>query len=98
MQGLPHAFRDVIATNGTAIKVSVETEIGGDWYLQYNSAKWELILTPPAEFAAEISIPPDIGWKLFSKGIKPADAEIYVEINGDISLAKRALQMVSVMA
>jgi len=98
MRGLPHAFKGVIADNGAVIKISVSTEIGGNWYLRYNSANWELTLNPPAEFAAEISIPPEIAWKLFSKGIKPADSESYVEINGEKSLAKRVLQMVSVMA
>lgn len=98
MQGLPHTFRDVIAEEGTAIKVSISTEIGGNWYLQKKASKWELTTDIPQTFAAEISISPDIAWKLFSKGIKSDEAKPLVEIKGNQELGERVLNMVSVMA
>ena len=98
MQGLPHTFRDVIAEHGTAIKVSISTEIGGDWYLQKNASKWDLTADRPQIFAAEIFISPEIAWKIFSKGISPTEAKKSVEILGDNFLADKVLQMVSVMA
>ncbi|MGE0931736.1 maleylpyruvate isomerase N-terminal domain-containing protein [Peijinzhouia sedimentorum] len=98
MQGLPHTFRDVIAEQGTAIKVSISTEIGGDWYLQKNASKWELTADIPQTFAAEIAISPEIAWKLFSKGMKLDEAKSLVEIKGNQELGQRVLHMVSVMA
>ena len=47
---------------------------------------------------AEVSIEPDIGWRLFSKSLRPEEIKSGIKITGDQTLGATALTMVSVMA
>lgn len=96
--GLPHTYRNTISDKGTAIKVIIETDIGGQWYLVYNGTAWELTKTEQATPAATVSIPPDTSWKLFTKGITSAEAAQQVKFDGDEQLAKVVLNLLAVMA
>lgn len=98
MCGLPHTYRDVPAADGTVICMHVTTDAGGKWYLSRNNDQWHLAKETDKNIAATITIDPDRAWKLFSKGIIPAEAGANVQLTGDIALGTVALQMVSVMA
>ena len=98
MQGLPYTYRNLEAATGTQVTVKINTEIGGEWQL-VKKDNWEL--TPPLQNTtsqATISLDPDTAWKLFSKGISPAQAIDQVKIEGDRRLGAVALQLVAVMA
>ena len=47
---------------------------------------------------AEVSIDQDVAWRLFTKGISKEEARKRATLNGDQTLAARALDMVSVIA
>lgn len=96
--GLPHTYRDVKADAGAAIHIIIETEAGGDWYLVYDGSKWQLSSNKPNIITATISIPPDVSWKLFTKGISAEQAKAQVAIKGDEQLASIILNMVAVIA
>jgi hypothetical protein len=96
MQALPYTYRNVTADEGSIIKLSVTTDVGGDWLIMRKAKEWIFIKEGKAD--ATVSIDPDIAWKLFSKGITPEQAKPFVEVSGNISLADVALDMVSVMA
>jgi hypothetical protein len=68
MRGLPRAYQQVAAP----VRVSGP---GGEWQLVRQPDAWQLqpglATTSPA---AEDSRPPDIAWKLFTKGLRPAEA------------------------
>lgn len=98
MHALPYTYKDVVAEEGTTVKVSVTTDAGGVWYIEKRAGKWEFTEEDKPEPVAEFSIDPDTAWKLFSKGISPQAAKKFVTISGDNSLAEVALNMVSVMA
>ena len=98
MQGLPKAYQEVIADTDTHITIEVTGEIGGVWHLLKTTEKWKLVDVPKNTPDAQISIPPDIAWKLFSKGINPVIARREVKIKGKEALGLHALNMVSVMA
>jgi hypothetical protein len=97
LQGLPHTYRNVTASDQTTIQVTITTSIGGDWFLTRQNDSWQLSkqASPPT---ASVAIDPDTAWKLFSKGMTPAKAMEQVHITGDTVLAEKALQMISVMA
>ncbi|MEO6522829.1 MAG: maleylpyruvate isomerase N-terminal domain-containing protein [Mucilaginibacter sp.] len=98
-RGLPHTFSKVVANVGTNIRVVITSDVGGNWYLRKQQNEWELYDGSDDEnFAATVSIPPQIAWKLFSKSIRPADIINEVEISGDSALATQVLNMVAVMA
>jgi uncharacterized protein (TIGR03083 family) len=98
MQALPHTYRNIKAAEDTVIKITVTTEIGGDWFLIRNNVTWKLSYTTDFEPTTTVSIPPGIAWKLFSKGITSANAGKDIAIRGDELLGEKVLTMVSVMA
>jgi uncharacterized protein (TIGR03083 family) len=98
MKALPHTFRDTPAAEGSVIKVTVTTEIGGSWFLQRKDAKWHLTTSSGPAVASEVLIDPDTAWKLFSKSLRPADVNHKISITGNRDLGAKALHMVSVMA
>ncbi|EHQ25728.1 maleylpyruvate isomerase N-terminal domain-containing protein [Mucilaginibacter paludis] len=98
MHGLPYTYRNITAENNTMIKITICTAIGGDWFLKRQSAGWELGKSTPDAIASALVIPPDIAWKLFTKGLKPEAALPYITITGDRALTLPALNLVAVMA
>jgi len=98
MYGLPHTYRNEAAAEGTTIRITIDTEIGGSWYLQRNNNKWALCNSTTNAVDAELVIQPDTAWKLFTKGIRPDTAMDGCRISGKTELAKPALNLVAVMA
>jgi len=98
MQALPHTYRNITASENTVIKVTVSTEAGGSWFLTRKNDTWKLSYTVDTAPSTTVSIPPEIAWKLFSKGISGANAWKDVSISGDELLGEKVLTMVSVMA
>ncbi len=98
MHALPHTYRDVEAKTGILINIAVTGESGGDWILKRSSDNWMLAEEQSESFAAHIKIPPAIAWKLFTKAIDKQTAERAITFEGDQSLGKVVLNMVTVMA
>lgn len=98
MRALPYTYRNTDAPNGTIVQITVSTEAGGHWLLQKNETEWSFVDANAGIISAHIVIDPVIAWKLFSKGITPAEARSAVTINGNEELATVALRMISVMA
>jgi uncharacterized protein (TIGR03083 family) len=99
MQGLPHTYRDVAAAAGTAVKIIVNGDAGGDWYLVRKEQNWALSEPPPElGINASVALDPNVAWKLFTKGITSKSALEQAIISGDGHLATKALEMISIMA
>lgn len=98
MRALPHTYRGVTAENGTSIKVTISSEIGGSWCLVRAEDSWTLYANHVPAPTAEIILDPATSWKLFSKSLRPQDVKDNVTIGGNKTLAETALSMVSVMA
>lgn len=98
MLALPHTYRAITAENGTVVKVSVTTDIGGSWFLTRNDNKWVLTKDCAASATTTIEIDPDTAWKLFSKSLQPGQIKNKLSITGDQKLGEIALTMVAVMA
>jgi hypothetical protein len=95
---LPYTYRNVKAEEGTIVRLTVTSNIGGSWYLIRINDKWQLNKRMVAAPTAELIVDPDTAWKLFSKGLNPDQVRDKVTIVGDVALAEVALTMVSVMA
>ena len=97
LRGLPYTLRHTDAAADAVIKITITSDAGGDWYLKKNDAGWSFCSGPADEvYAATISLPPEIAWKLFSKSIRPDDVNVKTE--GDPVLARSVLSLVAVMA
>lgn len=98
MRGLPHTYRNVEAPAGTVVRMTITGDAGGTWHLERQEKVWALSPEHSSTPEAEISLSPDIAWKVFTKGIPYETARENAEITGNISLGAHALTMVSVMA
>ena len=96
---LPYTFREVPGEPGVTIKYEIIGEGGGEWYLIFNSEKWQLKKSVNNEIiVAEVAITVTDFWKLVSKSWRFEDAKDNIQLRGDLDLAKKAVSMVSFMA
>ncbi|HEU4469523.1 MAG TPA: maleylpyruvate isomerase N-terminal domain-containing protein [Flavisolibacter sp.] len=98
MHGLPHAFRDTDAPEGTAVRLTVDPSIGNSCTIIRQNEGWNLFQSEPGPVTAEVIMDADTAWKLFSKSLRPQDVIHKLVINGDAALANTVLSMVAVMA
>jgi uncharacterized protein (TIGR03083 family) len=92
VRGLPHSFRHTTPPAGTAVRFEISGDAGGVWFLQKQEQSnlkksWALVLKPSTEPAAEIVLPQDIAWRVFTKGIDREKALAQAVIRGDALLA-----------
>lgn len=97
LRGLPHAYRDMEAADGTAISVQISGEAGGAWTLVRQGREWRLFVGTAQGAACTISMDQDLAWRLFTKGIRPEHAEPNIRIAGNEAFGRRVLSMVSIM-
>jgi uncharacterized protein (TIGR03083 family) len=98
LRALPHHYRNVEAPEGTSIAIQVTGEAGGEWTLVKQGADWHLFAGHDPGATARIVLDQDLAWRLFTKGINVEDAGRQVKLEGDPALAKRVLDMISIMA
>lgn len=97
-QALPYTFKDVVAKEGTIIEVKIASEAGGTWYLIRGNNDWQLESDVKSTPVSSVSIPIELSWILFSKSIRPDEIMDKISIKGNEDLARKVLEMVSVMA
>jgi uncharacterized protein (TIGR03083 family) len=98
MRALPHTYKNTYAPEGTVVAVTVSSDAGGTWFLKRNKIDWSLWAEQADNRASTVILDPSTAWKLFSKGITPAEARTQVIIDGDEELGAVVLTMISVMA
>jgi uncharacterized protein (TIGR03083 family) len=98
LRGLPHLYRETDAPAGTVLLVEITGECGGQWLLSRASGRWELAKESATEPAARVSIPQEIAWRVFTKGIDRDLAGAQIEIQGDRRLADHVLKLTAVVA
>jgi len=97
MRGMPHHFRDIEAPDGTALLVEITGECGGFWYLSKGSTGWSLARPSSGDFAAQVAIPQELAWRLFTKGIDRDLAREQINIRGNRSLGERVLYLTAIV-
>ena len=97
MRALPHAYRTVDAPEGTCIRFHVAGDCGGDWFLERGAGAWRLLQVAPGAFVAETTIPQEIAWRIFTKGIDRKAARREVTVRGDENLGLHILSMIAIV-
>lgn len=100
LRALPFTYRGVDAPEGTAIRVRITGEAGGDWVLRREDGAWRLVPDLERVADAEVVIDQAIAWRLFTKRMdRDAARSMFpgIRIGGDIGLGERVLEMVSIM-
>jgi hypothetical protein len=96
LRGLPHLYRDVDAPAGTVVLVEISGDCGGQWFLARGLAGWEFA-GAAAQAAARVTIPQELAWRLFTKGIHPKAARDRVKIDGNEHLGERILRLTAIV-
>jgi len=94
---LPKTFRDVIAEADTAIQISTTGAVKRDWILKYHASEWWLYEGDVDMPQASVSIPDDIAWRIFTKGIPIENAIQQVRLSGNLDLAAMVLETISLI-
>ena len=97
MRALPYAYRTVHAKPGTLAQFNIAGECGGSWYLFGDCDSWKLVSYAIGEKMSETTIPQEIAWRIFTKGIAPEAAEAQVHVTGQTEIGLHILGMVSIV-
>jgi hypothetical protein len=98
LRALPFTYRDVSARPGTLVQIVISGECGGRWYLFRADDGWRLIEEPSGEKVSETTIPQEIAWRIFTKGIGRKSAVTQVRVTGDPKLGFHVLGMISIVS
>jgi uncharacterized protein (TIGR03083 family) len=98
LRALPFAYRDVSAKPGTSVQIVITGECGGRWNLYRAEDGWQLTAEPFGEKVAEATIPQEIAWRIFTKGVDRKAAESQVRVTGDPKLGAHVLGMISIVS
>ena len=97
MRALPFKYRDKIAPPGTCLRFNVAGECGGSWYLYRDDDRWMQVESPQGRQLSETTIPQDIAWRIFTKGIDRDSALAQVAVTGDRDLGSHVVSMVAII-
>ena len=97
LRGLPHAYRDIAASDGTMLALHVIGEAGGAWTLERASGAWRLMSGTPPSPSASAAMSDDAAWRLLFNGLAPEEARAAVAIGGDAALIAPLLRARSIV-
>jgi uncharacterized protein (TIGR03083 family) len=97
MRALPFQYRDKSAGPGAHLRFNVSGECGGSWYLYRDGDRWVQVDAPKGQQLSETTIPQEIAWRVFTKGIDRETAAAQVAVSGDRDLGRHVLGMVSII-
>ena len=97
MRALPFKYRDREGKGGTHLRFNVSGDCGGRWYLYRDEDRWVQVEAPEGAQAAETTIPQEIAWRIFTKGIDRESAAAQVTITGDRDLGSHIMSMTAIV-
>ncbi len=97
LRGLPHVFLQVKASLGTVLLVEISGECGGQWFLERGPEAWILVPESGSDVTARVTVPQELAWRLFTKGIDRGSARAQLEIDGDRDLGEKILDLTAIV-
>ena len=97
MRALPYSYRDQPSEAGMHVRVDVSGDSGGSWFLYRDDTRWTLLQSAQGAEAAAITIPQEIAWRIFTKGIARESALSQVAVTGNHDLALHVLGTVAIV-
>ncbi len=98
VRALPHTLRATAAPAETCVQLTITGEAGGTWFAVRTEAKWVLTREFTQAPDASVQIDQESAWRLFTKGITKDAALQKATLAGNLSLAEKVLEMVSIIA
>lgn len=97
LRGLPYSYRGVPAVEETTLKVEIKGDCGGIWWLHRRDGLWRLVGESMGRVAAEVMIPQEIAWRIFTKGMDGSTAAAQMHASGDKQLGLHILNMKAIV-
>ena len=97
VRGLPHLYRDVDAPEGTLLVLEISGECGGRWFLRKGPSGWGFVKPSDDKFASRVTIPQELAWRVFTKGIDRESARAQVAVEGNRDLGEKVLQLTAIV-
>jgi uncharacterized protein (TIGR03083 family) len=97
VRGLPHVYRDVDAPVGATLLLEISGECGGQWFLAKGPTRWSFVSRPAEEVAARVTIPQELAWRVFTKGIDRDSARRRIAIEGNRDLGEKVLDLTAIV-
>lgn len=97
MRALPFWYRDQPGQPGIHLRFTVSGECGGSWFLRRDTDRWVQVESAEGPLLSETTIPQEIAWRIFTKGIDRNAAEAQVTITGDRDLGAHVLRMIAII-
>ena len=97
VRGLPHLYREVDAPVGTTLLLEISGECGGQWLLSRGPTRWNFVSRSTGELASRVTIPQELAWRVFTKGIDRDSARAQIEIEGDRGLGEKVLCLTAIV-
>jgi uncharacterized protein (TIGR03083 family) len=98
VRGLPYLYRDVDAPARTALLLEISGDCGGKWLLSRGSTGWDFVTGSVVDLVSRVTVPQDLAWRIFTKGIDRNSARAQVKIDGDPYLGEKVLSLTAVVA
>jgi uncharacterized protein (TIGR03083 family) len=98
MRGLPFAYRRVAAEPGSLLQFNLAGECGGSWYLLRDDNGWQLVDHLRGNKVSEVTIPQEIAWLVFTKGMDRQSAAAQTTVQGNQALGIHVLEMIAIVA
>jgi uncharacterized protein (TIGR03083 family) len=97
VRGLPHVYRDVDVPVGTVLLLEISGESGGQWFLSRGSTRWSFVSRSAGELASRVTIPQELAWRVFTKGIDRDSTRTRIKIEGNRDLGEKALRLTAIV-
>jgi uncharacterized protein (TIGR03083 family) len=97
-RGLPFAFRSRDAEDGTRVAVTVTGPVTPSWTLRRIGGTWSLWSGAHENADVSISLPADVAWRLWTKGVMADEARASMVVRGDATMAAPLTRFVAIMA
>ncbi len=98
VRSLPHTYHGVEAAEGTLVALTISGDAGGRWRLRREQGRWALYAGGEGAAQAEVVIPQDVAWRLFTRGVSRDEARAASTLRGDEGLALKMLDAVAIIA
>jgi uncharacterized protein (TIGR03083 family) len=97
VRGLPFAYRNVDAPAGTGVLLDISGECGGQWFLLRGSTGWAFANAGDGEIVSSVTVPQELAWRVFTKGIDRDSARAQIQLKGNRELGDVVLQLTAIV-
>jgi uncharacterized protein (TIGR03083 family) len=98
VRAMPYTYQDVTAPEGACVTLEISGDSGGLWTIQREREGWTFYIGAKQPPDAQVIIDQEDAWRLFTRGIDPAQVRARASLTGKENLGDKVFQMVSIIA